>query len=80
MPLDEAGEREAPPDADPALHDALLRLDERQRLPVVLHYLAGYSVREIAKMLKLPAGTVKSRMRKARLELRDFLTEEGEDP
>jgi len=45
------------------------------RLVVVLHHLEGYRVREIAQMLKLPVGTVKSRLRSARaclLKARDF--------
>ena len=66
-------ERQVPDTADPLLHDALMSLDEAQRLPIVLHYMEGYSVEEIAKMLKLPTGTIKSRMKRARERLRNIL-------
>lgn len=74
--MDELPERAAPPDADAALHDALLELPEKLRLPVVLHYLEGYSVGEVAQLLRLPLGTVKTRMAKARTTLRQMLSEE----
>ena len=67
----------APKDSgDIALHDALLALPEKLRLPVVLHYLEGYSVGEVAQLLRLPLGTVKTRMAKARTTLRQMLSEE----
>ena len=69
-------EREAPPGADPELHDALLRLEPKWRVPIVLHYMEGYSVEEIARMLRLPRGTVKTRMLRARRALREMLSEE----
>ena len=69
-------ERTAPPEADRALHDALLRLEPKLRIPVVLHYMEGYSVEETAKMLRLPPGTVKSRMLRARKALKELLLEE----
>lgn len=65
----------APPDADFALHDALFRLPETLRTPIVLHYMEGYGTLEIAKMLRLAQGTVKSRMRRARGMLKDMLKE-----
>ena len=55
--------------------EILQYLSPEHRLVVVLHHLEGYRVREIAQMLKLPAGTVKSRLRSARaclLKARDF--------
>ncbi len=76
-PVSEIPERAGPPpDADPDLHDALIALDETLRLAVVLHYLEGYPVAEVAKMMRLPAGTVKSRLSRARTLLRDKLREE----
>ena len=61
-----------PPDADIALHDALGALDEKLRLPVLLYYIENYRVCEIARMLKVPQGTVKTRMACARKELKKF--------
>ena len=60
-----------------ALHDALQTLEEKYRLPVVLHYLEGYSLEEIAWLLRVPVGTVKSRMFTGRKRLRDILEREG---
>jgi|SRR5579859_770460 len=41
---------------------ALVRLDEIYRAPVMLYYLEDYSYIEIAKILGVPIGTVKSRL------------------
>ncbi len=76
VPLDEVPEPVAPPDADRELHDAIARLDKKLRLPVVLHYMEGYSVSEAAAILHLPAGTVKTRLFKARKILRLQLIDE----
>ena len=68
---------EAIPVASPAdhsdLYDALMALDETLRLPVVLHYLEGFKTREVAQMLNIPEGTVKTRLRAARAQLRKDL-------
>nr|WP_297173620.1 sigma-70 family RNA polymerase sigma factor [uncultured Agathobaculum sp.] len=55
------------------LHTALLSLDTKYRLPVVLYYLEGFKTREIAGMLGVPEGTVKTRLRVAREQLRKNL-------
>lgn len=70
-------EREAPPGADPALHEAILRLPDELRLPLMLHYIEGYRVQEIGTILRLPAGTVKSRLYRARQALKLDLGEEA---
>ena len=41
-------------------------LPEKYRIPTVLHYTAEMSLAEIAETLKIPAGTVKSRLHTAR--------------
>ena len=73
---DELPERAAPPDADEALHDAIFALDEPLRLPVILYYIEGYGVEEISAMLRIPAGTVKSRLFRARHMMKHLLSEE----
>ena len=61
------------------LYEALHKLDRKLRIPVILHYIEGYSTQEISKILKLPKGTVLWRMSKARKELAQLLdTETGE--
>lgn len=57
-------------------------LKEKYRLPVLMHYTAGFSIEEIGKILKIPPGTVKSRLYYARkiikkeLEVKGYGTEE----
>ena len=75
LPLDTLPERAAPADADHELHDALLGLDETLRLPIILHYMEGFSTKEIAQILRWPQGTVKSRMLRGRRELKKFFEE-----
>ena len=76
LPLEEMPERAAPANADRELHDALLTMDEQLRLPIVLHYMEGYSVKEIAQILRVPQGTVKSRMSRGRSQLKTMIDEE----
>jgi RNA polymerase sigma-70 factor (sigma-E family) len=51
------------------LHVAIRRLDEDLRSVVVLHYLADLPVNEVAAILDIPTGTVKSRLARARTAL-----------
>ncbi|MCL1796431.1 MAG: RNA polymerase sigma factor [Clostridia bacterium] len=69
-------ERIAPPDANIDLHDALVALPASLRLPVTLHYLEGYPLSDIAHMLRLPTGTVKSRLNRARRQLKTSMLDE----
>ena len=55
------------------LRQALKRLPEKYRLPLILHHLEGYSVEEVARMLGLPKKLVTSRLHQARKALRDAL-------
>ena len=59
--------------ADPAelvaLRLALADLPEDLRLTVLLHYYAGLRVADVAAVLQIPAGTVKSRLHTARARL-----------
>ena len=54
-------------------------LPEELRLPIYLFYSADISVNEISKILCIPEGTVKSRMRKARQILKNKLEALGYD-
>lgn len=49
-----------------AVREALERLPEHLRIPVVLRYYAGLSEKEIALAIHRRAGTVKSRLHEAR--------------
>lgn len=76
VPVEEVPEGKAPPDADPWLHDAIRALPEKLRLPVVLYYMEGFSVDQAADILHIPRGTVKTRLAKARKELKTALQDD----
>ncbi|MBD5493768.1 MAG: sigma-70 family RNA polymerase sigma factor [Lachnospiraceae bacterium] len=59
------------------LYKALLRLKKEYRLTIVLYYLEGYSVKEIARIMRTGEGTVKSRMSRGRKLLKSILEEEN---
>ena len=63
--------------ADDTVARAVRALSEPLREVVVLHYFADRSVEEIAVMLKVPAGTVKSRLHHAREDLIRLLPNKG---
>lgn len=69
-------EAAAPQGGDPALWESLRALDEKYRVIVVLHYRDGYSVREIASILRVPESTVKTRLFRARQQLKFLLERE----
>lgn len=74
VPLEEeAAEGEIAPERDSGLYEAVMGLDVKYRVPFVLYYIEGFRTREIASMLKLPEGTVKTRLRRAREILRTEL-------
>ncbi len=57
------------------LHEALLSVTERSREVLSLHYLGGYSYREIGALCNLPPRTVRSRLHEARAQLKSRLLE-----
>ena len=60
--------------AEELLRAALDHLDEEQRQIIVLREVQDLSYEEIADILELPRGTVKSRLHRARLELATILS------
>ena len=55
------------------IHAAIARLDFDQRVVIVLFYLQGLSLAEIAETLNVPVGTAKSRLHYARKSLEQLL-------
>ena len=66
MALDRAGEIRA----------AVRALPEKYSAPVHLYYYEGYSIKEIARLLGLPAPTVGTRLARGRERLRQLLKED----
>ncbi len=60
-----------------ALHGEVDRLPRAFRLPVVLCYFEGLTLDEAARRLRCPAGTLHSRLARAREKLRIRLTRRG---
>ena len=55
------------------VHEELQHLDEEYRTVLVLRELQDVGYEEIARMLGLPIGTVKSRLHRGRAELRELM-------
>lgn len=78
-PIDEAGGHQPDEAAGIAsehalqVHEALDRIDRRYREVLVLLFLEGLSVSEIAAVVDIPEGTVKSRIHHAKKALREVL-------
>lgn len=55
---------------------AWARLGEDHRVVVALHDIEGYRLEELSTMLEVPVGTLKSRLHRARAQLRELLSAE----
>jgi RNA polymerase sigma-70 factor (ECF subfamily) len=73
-----ADEASALPRHDPALVQALSQLDPSYRLPVLLHYYADLSLEQVAHSLNSSVPAIKSRLHRARAQLRNSLAEAEE--
>lgn len=55
------------------IDEALQKLDEEMKLPIILFYFEDMSICDIAESLRIPEGTVKSRLSRARVKLKQLL-------
>ena len=75
LPLEEAPETAAPgPETE--LLSAVRALPEKYSAIIHLHYYEGYTMKEIGKLMGLPAATVGTRLARGRERLRQMLKEE----
>ena len=63
------------PSQDVDIRELLARLPARLREPFLLHYYAGFGVKEISAQLKRPEGTIKADLYHARAKLKEALAE-----
>jgi RNA polymerase sigma-70 factor, ECF subfamily len=66
------------PAQDVDVRELIQQLPSRLRDPFLLHYYAGFGVREIAVLLKRPDGTIKADLFHARARLKEALAERGD--
>lgn len=60
------------------LQAAMIRLSNEHREVLILKDIEGMKYEDIAEILGVPIGTIRSRLHRARLELRELLEGEGE--
>lgn len=65
-----------PPEDYSDLYEAICQLDDKYRLSVILFYMEGFSVAEIAEIMNTSPGNVKNRLHRARAKLRKQLEQE----
>lgn len=77
MSIPDVGEDER--DEFCVLHAAIEDLSPKLRAALTLYYFKDYSVSEISDILKIPEGTVKSRLNQARRLIKRRLEEDEKD-
>ena len=75
-PSQEALLASTPDDTVDDMREAIYRLDDDYREPLVLQVLMGYSTNEIAELMGLKQGAVLTRLHRARHKLKDEMQEE----
>ena len=56
---------------------AIRRLPADFRDVILLHYYQGYGISEMAELLRVPEGTISSRLSRGRKKLEEILKESG---
>jgi RNA polymerase sigma-70 factor (ECF subfamily) len=70
--IEEIQEHQHKAKKDSGVKELLEKLDMKKRVVLSLYYFEQLSVPEISLALKIPAGTVKSRLHNARKELKEL--------
>lgn len=76
IPTDDVAEKPAEDEKVTALREAIDSLPQKARTMIVLHYMEGYDVREIAGMMGTTKGAVCAGLARAREKLRAYLEED----
>ena len=51
------------------IKDAIAQLDQKYRVPIMMFYGDGYSIKEIAAILNVPVSTIQTRLSRGRAQL-----------
>jgi RNA polymerase sigma-70 factor (ECF subfamily) len=78
MEIPEIGTSDQDPFEQQALRQAIDQLPEPLRVALMLHYMEGIEVKEIARLLGTTKGAVCSRLKRERDKLRTMLSQEEE--
>lgn len=70
-PVESIPDSPAPEGSDPDLYRFFSTLPDALRLTMVLHYVEGYDVKDVARMQRIPVGTVKSRLMRGRERIKE---------
>ncbi len=70
-PVEEFPEAPAPETSNPDLYRFFTELPDTLRLTMVLHYVEGWDVKDVARIQRLPVNTVKSRLMRGREKLKE---------
>lgn len=74
--LEECAELIAEDDSEAReVFEAVMSLEDKLREVTVLHYYQGFKIDEIAKIVKIPKGTVGTRLKRAKEKLYELLGE-----
>jgi RNA polymerase sigma-70 factor (ECF subfamily) len=60
--------------------ECLAQIDQQNKAPLALFYLDDYSYKEIADLLEIPLGTVRSRISRGKAQLSQLLGHESHEP
>ncbi len=64
--------------SDSLIENVLSKIDEDLKTITILYYYNDYSVTEISNIMKIPEGTVKSRLSRARSKIYEIIKSEGD--
>ena len=59
------------------IHSALATLKQEERACITLQLIDGYPIDEIAKIMDMPQGTVKSHLSRGKEKLANYLKQNG---
>ncbi len=75
-PLESCAEQAAPAETGGSVLEAVQSLPEAYREVIYLHYYEGYSLKEIGRLLEIPAATAGTRLARGREKLKSILEDD----